>query len=417
MLFRPVISLSSSRILIRSVVVGLLLCVFDIWVDVTLLGEGDLSQQLFAPEPVEVWVRLLLFSLSVAAGLFVQRLYRSLARADIELNSLRSDLEWRINERTIELENAMRKIEQQRYQRELLLNSTSDGIYGLDREGKTTFINQSGAAMLGYRPDELIGKHSHTQMHHSHADGREYPEKSCRMRAAVRDGETKYVSDEVLWREDGSSFSVEYTSTPIFESNQVTGAVVSFRDITERKRVEEDLRLAASAFESHEAITITDPNGVVLRVNEAFTSITGYTAEEIVGKHSRVLSSGQQSKAFYRKMWQVLLEKGVWEGEIVNRRKDGEAYPEWLGITAVKNEAGETTHYVGHFQDITERKRAASKIERQAYYDALTDLPNRRFIYDQLQKALSRCKRHGHTGALLFLDVDHFKVINDSLGH
>ncbi|QKQ27585.1 PAS domain S-box protein [Candidatus Reidiella endopervernicosa] len=193
--------------------------------------------------------------------------------------------------------------------------------------------------------------------------------------------------------------------------------MVSFRDITERKRVEEDLRLAASAFESHEAITITDPNGVVLRVNEAFTSITGYTAEEIVGKHSRVLSSGQQSKAFYRKMWQVLLEKGVWEGEIVNRRKDGEAYPEWLGITAVKNEAGETTHYVGHFQDITERKRAASKIERQAYYDALTDLPNRRFIYDQLQKALSRCKRHGHTGALLFLDVDHFKVINDSLGH
>jgi diguanylate cyclase (GGDEF)-like protein/PAS domain S-box-containing protein len=178
-----------------------------------------------------------------------------------------------------------------------------------------------------------------------------------------------------------------------------------------------DLRIAATAFESLEGISITDAEGTILRVNRAFTKITGYSAAEVVGGTHRVLKSGRHVAAFYVDMWQTLLAEGAWQGEIWNRRKNGEAYPEWLSITTVKGPGGQVTHFVGTFTDITLRKAAEDEIKQLAFFDQLTRLPNRRLMLDRLAQALASSARHGRHGALMLIDLDNFKTLNDTLGH
>jgi diguanylate cyclase (GGDEF)-like protein/PAS domain S-box-containing protein len=178
-----------------------------------------------------------------------------------------------------------------------------------------------------------------------------------------------------------------------------------------------DLRIAATAFESQEGISITDAEGTILRVNRAFTRITGYTSAEAMGRTHSILKSDRQSEAFYSDMWQSLLAQGAWQGEIWNRRKNGEAYPEWLSITAVKGPGGQVTHYVATFTDITLRKTAEDEIRQLAFFDHLTRLPNRRLMLDRLGQALNSSARHGRHGALMLIDLDNFKTLNDTLGH
>ena len=188
-------------------------------------------------------------------------------------------------------------------------------------------------------------------------------------------------------------------------------------DITERKQIEEMLRVAAVTFETHDAIMITDARSNIIRANQAFQDISGYSAEEVLGKSPRILNSGRHEPAFYAAMWQQLNERGAWHGEIWDRRKNGQIYPKWLTISAVKNAQGETTEYVSIFSDITARKRAEEEIRNLAFYDALTGLPNRRLLLDRFHSALSISARSHHYGAVLFLDMDRFKTINDTLGH
>jgi diguanylate cyclase (GGDEF)-like protein/PAS domain S-box-containing protein len=188
-------------------------------------------------------------------------------------------------------------------------------------------------------------------------------------------------------------------------------------DSTDAKATEENLRIAATTFLTLEGIMVTDERGVILRVNPAFTEITGYPPDEVVGRTPAVLRSNRHDAAFYRALWTDLLAKGVWQGEIINRRRSGESYPQWLTITAVKDAQGTTTHYVGVFQDITARKAAEEEIRNLAFYDPLTHLPNRRLLLDRLQQAVAASSRNGRYGALLFLDLDNFKTLNDSLGH
>ena len=181
--------------------------------------------------------------------------------------------------------------------------------------------------------------------------------------------------------------------------------------------LEETQRLAALVYRnSRDAMMITDREGHILDVNPAFTQVTGYSREEALGRTPAILKSGRQSQEFYRGLWQALESGGHWEGEIWNRRKDGELYPQWLSIDALRD-GGTAMRWVAHFSDITDKKNAEQLIWRQANFDSLTGLPNRQMFHDRLDQEIRKAQRGGTRAALMFLDLDHFKEVNDTLGH
>lgn len=180
----------------------------------------------------------------------------------------------------------------------------------------------------------------------------------------------------------------------------------------------ENLTLFAKVFEhSGEAIAITDANNEIVSVNRAFTEVTGFTADEAIGKNPRIMKSGMHNPAFYRRMWQKINEEGSWKGEIFNRRKSGEIYPEWLSISTIKDGSGKIVNHISLFTDITSQKEAENHIQFLAHYDPLTKLPNRRLFGDRLTQVLSSAARRTCKAGLLFIDLDRFKNVNDSLGH
>ncbi|MFT4940248.1 MAG: diguanylate cyclase (GGDEF)-like protein/PAS domain S-box-containing protein [Paraglaciecola sp.] len=179
----------------------------------------------------------------------------------------------------------------------------------------------------------------------------------------------------------------------------------------------EALSIAATAFESQAGIMVTDANTNILRVNKAFTAITGYTSAEVVGLTPVLLTSGRQDKAFYKQMWETINQTGLWQGETCNLRKNGEAYPQSLTIKALKDANGIVTNYVATHVDITRKKAAEDEIKSLAFYDPLTQLPNRRLLIDRLKQAKVTSKQKANIGAVLLLDLDYFKKLNDTLGH
>ncbi|MFA6202831.1 MAG: EAL domain-containing protein [Gallionella sp.] len=194
----------------------------------------------------------------------------------------------------------------------------------------------------------------------------------------------------------------------------VSVVVIYLRDSL---RAAADLRVSATAFDAQEGMFVTDAEGVIQRVNNAFTQLTGYSASEVIGQTPRLLSSGQHDAVFYALMWQSINETGKWAGEIWNRRKNGEIYPEYLAITAVKDESGVVNNYVATFNDISDSKAATNEIQLLAFYDALTGLPNRRLLLDRLLQALASSVRSNRMGALLLIDLDNFKTLNETMGH
>ena len=227
------------------------------------------------------------------------------------------------------------------------------------------------------------------------------------------------VFSEFIQLESESLAEFEVLKSPIFTDNGARKAlVVVARNVTERKKSEAELRIAAIAFESQQGMFVTDTNFVILRVNSCFTQITGYSAEEAIGQRPHeLLSSGRHDESFFAEVTRCLETTDTWQGEIWDRRKNGEIFPEWMALTAVRDTSGELTHYVAAFTDVTERKAAEEQIQHLAFFDALTGLPNRRLLMDRLRQAIASCARGQNFAAMLFVDLDHFKFLNDTHGH
>lgn len=189
-------------------------------------------------------------------------------------------------------------------------------------------------------------------------------------------------------------------------------------DVTELRSTESKMAMSAKIFEAtHHAMVVTALDGTIVAVNDAFTLLTGYSREEVLGQNPRILQSGRQDGEFYVQMWKKLLATGHWYGDIWDRRKDGSIYPKYLSISIIRNGLGEASHYSGIFYDISERKTVEERLDRLAHYDSLTGLPNRSLLMDRLEQSAERALRNGQRVGLLFLDLDHFKEVNDTLGH
>ncbi len=220
------------------------------------------------------------------------------------------------------------------------------------------------------------------------------------------------------------SKSLEEEPITTREYDQLAQLALQLREATDdlRDEMQGDRALNAKVlgaiFENaREGVIITDTSGTIISVNRAFENVTGFGADEIIGKSPNILYSGRHDDEFYRKMWQCIESEGTWSGEIWNRRKDGKEYLEWLSISSITNNEGDKTHYIGIFSDITSEKESIERIQYLAHYDQLTDLPNRVLFQDRLKQALAKARRDGSEVAVLFMDLDGFKEVNDSVGH
>jgi diguanylate cyclase (GGDEF)-like protein/PAS domain S-box-containing protein len=232
------------------------------------------------------------------------------------------------------------------------------------------------------------------------------------------------TADEIhknLVRIGSGDFSTDISVKPGMENSVLAGLsemqIKLYVHEIERQHAEAELRIAAVAFESQESLMITNADNKILRVNRAFCESSGYTAEDLIGNNPCILSSDRHNADFYCTMWKTIKDTGTWQGEIWDRRKDGEIYPKLLTISTVKNSRGMVTHHVGSHIDITERKLAEDKITELAFFDPLTHLPNRTLLLDHLKRAVVSGKRNGTFGAVLFIDLDQFKTLNDTSGH
>ncbi len=303
-----------------------------------------------------------------------------------------------------------------------MLRAAGEGIFGLDGEGHTSFANPAAARMLGYEVAELLGRPQHQLVHHTRADGSPYPQEDCPIFGAVTDGTVHQGEDEVFWRKDGTSFPVEYVSTPTVEDGRLVGAVVAFRDITARRMAEEALRESEELYRTlaeamRDQIFIIDRAGQVRYVNSYAATQFGCEPGDIIGRRQADLFPPEVAQSHQMSLQRVFDggEPIYVEGRNVFPR--GEV---WLGtwLAPIRDGRGRVEAVMGVSRDITDRKRAEEQLLHDAFHDALTDLPNRALFMDRLGRAVERLKRHREGClAVLFLDLDGFKVINDSLGH
>ncbi len=295
----------------------------------------------------------------------------------------------------------------------VIVESSDDAITAITRDGLIATWNAGAERLYGYTAAEAVGQPVSMLIPPERAH--ELAEIIARVgrRESMRHFETVRVC------KDGRRVDVSLTVSPIQGTAESgIGASIIARDITEHRRAEAQTRLTAKVFESSDqGILITDAQARIISANRAFEEITGYAQEEVAGKTPAVLSSGRHDKVFYSDMWRSIAENGYWQGEIWNRRKNGEIYPEWLTASAVKDERGDVTHYIGVFSDISEQRAARERIEYLAHYDALTGLPNRSRLQELLAATTANARGAQTKVAVLFLDLDRFKDINDSLGH
>lgn len=289
-----------------------------------------------------------------------------------------------------------------------MFNNSLDAILIATDDARFTDANPAACALFGYSQEEFTSL--------AISDLTPFPNRH-RVQSMWRDFVSKglQTGEYQVLRKDGSLVMTEYRAV----ANFIPGLHLAvFQDVSERKKNEARLRQWATVFEStRDGVMITDLDGHILTVNRAFTEITGYTEAEVIDRNPNLLRSGRHDRAFFRSLWSDLLETGHWRGEIWNRRKSGEVYPEWLTLNTVRTPQGKATHYVGVFTDISQLKQSEARLERLAHYDPLTELPNRLLVRSRLDHALEQAQRQGNLVGVLFVDLDRFKMVNDSLGH
>ncbi len=330
----------------------------------------------------------------------------AIKRADEALKQNFAQLEERVAQRTRELTQQLHFVQQ-------LIEAIPGPVYYKDTHSRYLGCNRAYEKFTGKSAKDLIGKTplqtttSELAEHYMAAD-RELLDHPG---SQIYEGKVRFASGE--FRD-----VMFHKATFTLADGKVGGVVGLMLDITDRKQMEDNLRQAATVFEgAAEGVVITKTDGTIIAVNRAFTEITQYTREEALGKNPRILQSGRHSQNFYRDLWATVMRDGRWQGEIWNRRKNGDIYPEWLSISSVRDERGELVNFVATFSDITQQKQNEEHIQQLAFSDALTRLPNRRLLLDRLEHAVASSVRNRHYGALLFIDLDDFKNLNDTRGH
>lgn len=315
------------------------------------------------------------------------------------------------------IEGMHRELVQNEERWKYALEGSGDGIWDWDVQAKRMLFSKNWAKILGFEEDEIgIGMEDWVKRVHpddlprifadvqAHLEGKT-PAYINEYRCLAKDGTWKWILDRgmvVSRTEDGKPLRMVGTHT----------------DISERKKIEESMQLASLVYQnSSEGMTVTDVDGTILNINPAFTEITGYTLEDVAGKNHDFLNAGRQDEAFYKAMWQAIRSTGRWQGEVWNKRKNGEVYVEWLSINTIYNEDGTPHRRVSLFSDITKKKETEELVWKQANFDALTGLPNRRMFLDRLEQEIKKAHRAHQRMAIMLLDLDHFKEINDTLGH
>jgi diguanylate cyclase (GGDEF)-like protein/PAS domain S-box-containing protein len=300
----------------------------------------------------------------------------------------------------------------------MILEAAGEGVISLDCEGRIVYANDRAARLLKREPDQMLGQHCGSLLRMVERRGEAETEQDCLFLESVVARRQIQGNSSSLTTADGKRLSVDYVATPLIDDGEVSGCVVVFNESMERHRIAEQLNTSDVALnQALEAVMVTDANGIIVSVNRAFSDITGYSEEEALGQRPRLLKSGIHTHNFYQTMWEKISLDGRWAGEIWNRRKNGEIYPQWGTISAILDANGTVRNYVAVFSDISKAKQAEEKLFYLANHDPLTGLPNRMRYSDQLSRSIERAKRQKSRLAVAFIDLDRFKIVNDTLGH
>ncbi|MDH4188720.1 MAG: EAL domain-containing protein [Betaproteobacteria bacterium] len=364
---------------------------------------------------------LLILGFTITTTFFDSALAQQNARTVTGLRRMNAELEHKAAEiaqemtrelrdsqaRLLERESSLREVNERL---EAVIGSSPVAIYTRNLDGIVTSWNPAAEKMFGWSESEIVGRMLSTVPADKLRESEE-------LRARLLNGEPVVDVEVRRQKRDGSPIDIRSTLAPLHDAQGNTyGYIAVATDITERKRTEGMLRLSAQVFENaSEGIMVTDADSTIVAVNHAFTLITGYSAEEAIGRSSRMLH--QQDPEFYASLRDSLDRDGHWQGELWERRKNGDAYAQWANIATVRDEHDQITHYVAVISDITARKEAERRLGYLATHDALTGLKNRSIFFESLQHAIARARRGNDRLALLFLDIDNFKAINDTLGH